>query len=137
MEACSLLLPFRDLSFLLFYAESLFTMLQVLLMFYFCFLSCADLCPFFFPRLQSLLLCFGNWGGLLLSPPSLFSSSYPSCLYSLCILPFFLLFIHPHLCFSFLFLSCMQPCSTPLYFPTLFFNALHRVACFSIVNLAP
>lgn len=108
MEACNLLLSFRDLSF---------TGLQVLLMIYFFFPFHADLFPLFF------FFCCSN---LVLSPPLLLSSSYPSCL--LFIIPFLLLFIHPHLMFLFsypvlhtaLFLSsilshpvlqCSAPCS--------------------------
>lgn len=64
-------------------------------------------------KFQSFLLFCGNWGGLPFSSPSLLSSSYPCCLYLLFVLPFTLLFIHPHTSFPSL-LSCMQPRSSPL-----------------------
>lgn len=131
MEARSLLLSFRDLSFFCLFMLNPYSLCyKYSWCLTFIFYHVRTSLSLLFPRLQSLLLFCGNWGGLLLSPPSLFSSSYPSCLYSLFMLPFLLLFTHPHLRFSFIFLSCMQPCSTPLYFPTLFFSALHHVACF-------
>lgn len=92
------------------------TSLHVLLL----FLFHADLFPytpttffFFFPRLQSLLLFCGSGSGLL-CPPSLLSSSYPSCLYLLFILPFFLPFI-PHTNISLLF-SCATHSPVPLLY---------------------
>lgn len=77
-------------------------------------------------KFQSFLLFCGSWGGLPFSSPSLLSSSYP-CFYLLSVLPFILLFIHPHISFPSL-LSCMQPRSSPLLFPTLLFDVLHHVS---------
>lgn len=82
-------------------------------------------------KFQSLLFC-GSWGGLLFSSPSLLSSSYP-CFYLLFVLPFILLFIHPHISFPSL-LSYMQPCSSPLLFPTLLFCTTYLIFLLSEVS---
>lgn len=131
MEACNLLLSFRDLSFLLFYAESLFTTPEVLLLVSFFFPSRADLFILIFFLLQSLLLSCGVLSSSLL-PPS-FILVIPVVFIFLFVLPFLLLFIHPHLCFSFpvlhaaLFLSILSHSAFPYSAPRSLFS--HCESC--------